>query len=171
MPVGQKEGASQCHWHLAGRQDDQDPCACRCPRTAASPRPDTGQHVGLERRDLLIGETVGMKRVIADRAYDANRIMAVFCANRASSPSSLADATVCAPSSLTNDATKIAGGSMPCFAASRTFAASLPVTTSSPETCCQPQASLPPSHSGSERAWTLTPADEVGWQSARRTLS
>lgn len=24
--------------------------------------------------DLLIGETIGMKRVIADRGYDANRI-------------------------------------------------------------------------------------------------
>lgn len=28
--------------------------------------------------DLLIGETVGMKRVIADRGYDANRIRAAL---------------------------------------------------------------------------------------------
>ena len=28
--------------------------------------------------DLLIGETAGMKRVIADRGYDANRIRAVL---------------------------------------------------------------------------------------------
>ena len=50
VPVGQKGGASQCHWHLAWRQDDQDPRTRRCPGTAASPRPDTGQHVGRERR-------------------------------------------------------------------------------------------------------------------------
>ena len=28
--------------------------------------------------DLLIGETIGMKRVIADRGYDANRIRAAL---------------------------------------------------------------------------------------------
>ena len=28
--------------------------------------------------DLLIGETIGMKRVIADRGYDANRIRATL---------------------------------------------------------------------------------------------
>lgn len=48
--VVQKGSAGQCHWHLAWRQDNEDPRPCRCPRTTAPPRPDARQYIGREGR-------------------------------------------------------------------------------------------------------------------------
>lgn len=50
LPAAQKWGAGQCHWHLAWRQDNEDPRPRRCSRATTSPRPDARQHVGCERR-------------------------------------------------------------------------------------------------------------------------
>ncbi len=71
---GAKGGASQCHWHLAWRQDYKNSRPCRRHRTTTPPCPDARQHLGVNGADLLIGEAAGMNRVIADRSYDANRI-------------------------------------------------------------------------------------------------
>ena len=38
--TAQIDSAIQCHWHLAWRQDDEDPCTRRCPRATAQPRAD-----------------------------------------------------------------------------------------------------------------------------------
>ena len=46
---GAKGGASQCHWDLAWRPDNEDPRPCRCSGKAAAPRPDAWQHLGCER--------------------------------------------------------------------------------------------------------------------------
>ena len=41
-------GESQCHWRLARRSHDENPCARRCPLQTASPHPHAGQHIGCE---------------------------------------------------------------------------------------------------------------------------
>ena len=71
-------GAGQCHWHLAWRPDDEDPRACRRPRATAPLVLTPGNTSDVKGADLLIGETIGMRRVIADRGYDANRIRAAL---------------------------------------------------------------------------------------------
>lgn len=98
--------------------------------------------------NLLIGETVGMKRVIADRGYDANRIRAAL-REQGTIPAPPVVVIESAQSSMTNTVTMTAGGSRPCSAASKTSAASLPATIYSPGISSQPQASQPPRHSGS----------------------
>jgi len=76
--MAQKRGAGQCHWHLAWRPDNEDPRARRCSRATARPRPTPGNTSDVKGVDLLIGETDSMKRMIADRGYDADRIRAIF---------------------------------------------------------------------------------------------
>lgn len=66
------------HWHIARGPNDQGPCAYRCPLVTTSSRPEARQHLGYKGADLLIGEPIGLKRVIADRGYDANRIRAAL---------------------------------------------------------------------------------------------
>lgn len=90
--------------------------------------------------DLLIGETVRMKRVIADPGlgYDANRIRAVLLEQGTIPLIPPVGATENVRSNMTKAVTKIAGVSRPCSAASRASAASLPAMTSSSETFSQP---------------------------------
>ena len=84
--VGQRGGASQCPLRLAkdkigisrgGRTTKIHALVDvlgRPLRLVLTP----GNTSDVKGADLLIGETVGMKRVIADRGYDANRIRAAL---------------------------------------------------------------------------------------------
>ncbi|MBA4163816.1 MAG: hypothetical protein C0510_04155 [Erythrobacter sp.] len=87
--------------------------------------------------DLLIGEAAPMKRLIADRGYDANRIRAAL-RDQGTIPVIPSPATASARSSMTSAAARTAGGSRRCSASSSTSAASQPATTSLPETTSQP---------------------------------
>lgn len=69
-----KGDAGQCHWHLAWRPDDEIHALVdvlgRPLRLVLTP----GNTSDVKGADLLIAETICMKRMIADRGYDANRI-------------------------------------------------------------------------------------------------
>ena len=80
--------------------------------------------------DLLDGDTIGMKWLIADGGYDANRLRATL-REQGTTPSSPTGVTASAPSSTTSPAIRTAGPSKPCSVASRTFTASRPVMTNS----------------------------------------
>ena len=68
--------------------------------------------------DLSAGETVGMKRLIADRGHDANRHRATL-REQGTIPVIPAGAIASGRSSMTSVATVIAGVSKRCSAASR----------------------------------------------------
>lgn len=94
--------------------------------------------------DLLIADAGRMKRMIADRGYDANKLRATLRAQE-TIPSSPVAETASGRSNMTSAATRTAGASKQCSAASMTSAASPPDTTRSPETISQPSTSRPPS--------------------------
>lgn len=99
--------------------------------------------------DLLVGETVGMKRLIADRGYDANRLRTVL-RNQGTIPVIPGRRNRKRPIQYDERRYKAAGGSRRCSAASRTSAASPPATTSSRETTSPRSRSPQPSPSGYE---------------------
>src|SRR3546814_5272580 len=77
---GAKGGAraNECHWRLARGQDDQDPRPRRSARTPLRIVLTPSYTSDMKGADLLIGEAAPMKRLIADRGYDANRIRAAL---------------------------------------------------------------------------------------------
>lgn len=105
--------------------------------------------------DLLIGETMGMKRVIVDRGYDPNRIRARLPRAGHDPDNSWTAQPQTPQSNMTSADTKIAGGSKRCSAGLRTFAGLPLATTRWQGTSCQPSISPPPSHSDSEQVSVL----------------
>jgi IS5 family transposase len=108
-----------------------------------------------------------MKRLIADRGYDANSLRATL-REHGTIPVIRAGAIASGPFSTTSAATRTAGASRPCSAASKTSAASPRATISLPATTSLPLLLPLPSPSGSERVWTpgtlLRHAGRPPWQ-------
>lgn len=62
------------HWHLARWPDDEIPALIDVLGRPIRLAPTPGNTSDIKGADLLIGATAGMKRLIADRGYDADRL-------------------------------------------------------------------------------------------------
>lgn len=116
---GAKGGAKERHGSLSGRSCNQGPCARGRHRAAAPPRPDAGQHLRHPGRRPAGG------RYYQNEAHDRGPRLRRQQAPRdvesrehdPGHPRPLAAAS--GPSNTTNDATRTAGASTRCSAASR----------------------------------------------------
>lgn len=60
--------------HIEGRPNDQDPLPGRCLRRNRHRRADTGQHCRHRHGHSLLETIAPAKRLLADKAYDADRL-------------------------------------------------------------------------------------------------
>jgi IS5 family transposase len=97
----------------------------------------------------LLAAAQPLKRLIADKGYDANTLRQKLRTDGVQSVTP-AGSTASAPFDMMRNATAIAGASRRLSAVSRTSAASQPATKSWRQTSCQPSPSQQSSPSGSE---------------------
>lgn len=114
--------------------------------------------------DLLVGATAGMKRVIADRGYDASHVR-LKLRDQGTTPVIPGRRNRKRPIQYDERRYPRPMAPRPCSFASGTYAGSPPAMTNSRAITSPPSHSPPSSPSGHERVWALTePAD---WQFRR----